>query len=111
MSKSNTISDCPALIVFKTHKTACVIVIQSCLKVEQLNKLSSLTTDVSLLSLYPCYTSHLPSLTSHNLTSPPGLLEDERLASAHQAEAFTHQIQNLQGKENNTFSPNKRKSF
>ncbi|XP_008410059.1 coiled-coil domain-containing protein 136-like [Poecilia reticulata] len=26
-----------------------------------------------------------------------GLLEDERLASAHQAEAFTRQIQNLQG--------------
>uniref|UniRef100_A0A3B4CIP1 KASH5-like coiled-coil domain-containing protein n=1 Tax=Pygocentrus nattereri TaxID=42514 RepID=A0A3B4CIP1_PYGNA len=26
-----------------------------------------------------------------------GLLEDERLASAHQAEAFTHQIQHLQG--------------
>lgn len=30
-------------------------------------------------------------------SSLPGLLEDERLASAHQAEAFTRQIQNLQG--------------
>lgn len=30
-------------------------------------------------------------------SSSPGLLEEERLASAHQAEAFTRQIQNLQG--------------
>lgn len=32
--------------------------------------------------------------------SSPGLLEEERLASAHQAEAFTRQIQNLQGTKN-----------
>lgn len=37
------------------------------------------------------------TVSSPLVCPPPGLLEDERLASAHQAEAFTRQIQNLQG--------------
>lgn len=43
---------------------------------------------------------HIHISPSSPLSSPvlfEGLLEDERLASAHQAEAFTRQIQNLQG--------------
>lgn len=73
----------------QTHKNHCVI--QSCFKVEQLIRLSSFyQPDIFLLSLDPLPISPL-------LTSSPGLLEDERLASAHQAEAFTRQIQNIQG--------------
>lgn len=41
-----------------------------------------------------CFTAEI---TVSSPPPPPGLLEDERLASAHQAEAFTRQIQNLQG--------------
>ncbi len=33
----------------------------------------------------------------------PGLLDEERLASAHQAEAFTRQIQRLQGNKNSEY--------
>ncbi|MEQ2168636.1 hypothetical protein GOODEAATRI_016830 [Goodea atripinnis] len=59
---------------------------------------SSLSTSLCWLSdvfffLIPLLT-HSSSLLSH---MSAGLLEDERLASAHQAEAFTRQIQNLQG--------------
>lgn len=50
-------------------------------------------------------------LSSH-VSSNAGLLEEERLASAHQAEAFTRQIQNLQGIKTNICSwkmPEKRR--
>ncbi|KAI9540736.1 hypothetical protein NQZ68_038048 [Dissostichus eleginoides] len=46
---------------------------------------------------FSSYLSPNPPLhSSAHFTSPTDLLEDERLTSAHQAEAFTRQIQNLQ---------------
>lgn len=41
--------------------------------------------------------SHTSLLFSPSLCAHTGLLEDERLASAHQAEAFARQVHNLQG--------------
>lgn len=73
----------------------------------RLNRLSSCHLSIGslnwhfLLSLCPLPCPPPFSSTSLHFHSPPGLLEDERLASAHQAEAFTRQIQNLQGIDTN----------
>lgn len=79
----------------QAHKTACIT--QSCLKVEGLIKLSSLYWPAEVT-----FSSYRSAHSSPLVTSSTGLLEDERLASAHQAEAFTRQIQNLQGNKHNT---------
>lgn len=60
----------------------------------RLNSLSGCHLSFGLPEL--SFSPYLPTCSPVSCSSP-GLLEDERLASAHQAEAFTRQIQNLQG--------------
>lgn len=77
-----------------------------CLSVMILDKTILLLVWCSLLYIIVLLTCSTLKLSISNVffNLYPGLLEEERLASAHQAEAFTRQIQRLQGNNDSEYS-------